>query len=163
MAAIFDPSRHAAADPARRAATERLGPENILTSHHLSGWTETPHGVRADFIDKATGKCAGRHDGALLIAADGIHSAIREKLYPREGPPIWNGRILWRGITAGDAFLSGRTMIMAARPHPEELAKQASRRMDATHGLAAILRDARKGALLREPDRKRKLSDFSLL
>src|SRR6267154_3019731 len=34
-------------------------------------------------------------------------------------------------------------------PHPEELAKQASRRMDTTDGLAAILRDARKGALLR--------------
>src|SRR3979490_986387 len=34
-------------------------------------------------------------------------------------------------------------------PHPEELAKQASRRMDATYGLAAILRDARKSALLR--------------
>src|SRR3981081_3647506 len=29
------------------------------------------------------------------------------------------------------------------------LREQASRRMDATHGLAAILRDARKGALLR--------------
>ena len=38
---------------------------------------------------------------------------MREKLYPQEGPPIWNGRILWRGITASDAFLSGRTMIMA--------------------------------------------------
>ena len=49
----------------------------------------------------------------MLIAADGIHSAIREKLYPEEGPPIWNGRILWRGITDSDAFLSGRTMIMA--------------------------------------------------
>ena len=95
------------------AATERLGPENILTSHHLCDWAETPGGVRADFIDKATGKSAGSHDGALLIAADGIHSAIREKLYPLEGPPIWNGRILWRGITASDAFLSGRTMIMA--------------------------------------------------
>jgi hypothetical protein len=34
-------------------------------------------------------------------------------------------------------------------PYPEELAQQASRRMDATHGLAAILRDARDGALLR--------------
>ena len=45
------------------------------------------------------------HEGALLIAADGIHSAVREKLYPQEGPPIWNGRILWRGVTAGDAFL----------------------------------------------------------
>src|SRR6202048_725766 len=95
------------------AATERLGAENILTSHHLSGWTETGNRVRAEFIDKATGKSQGHHDGALLIAADGIHSAIREKLYRQEGPPIWNGRILWRGITSSDAFLSGRTMIMA--------------------------------------------------
>ena len=95
------------------AAIERLGKENILTSHHLSGWTETENGVRAEFIDKATGKSQGAHDGALLIAADGIHSAVREKLYPGEGPPIWNGRILWRGITDSDAFLSGRTMIMA--------------------------------------------------
>jgi 5-methylphenazine-1-carboxylate 1-monooxygenase len=95
------------------AATERLGPENILTSHHLVGWSETASGVRADFIDRATGKSAGHHDGSILIAADGIHSAVREKLYPQEGPPIWNGRILWRGITTSDAFLSGRTMIMA--------------------------------------------------
>src|SRR5882724_4902048 len=35
------------------------------------------------------------------------------------------------------------------RPHPEELAKQASRRMDTMHGLAAILRDAAKRPLLR--------------
>jgi len=95
------------------AATERLGAENILTSHHLTGWTETTSGVRADFIDRATGKPAGSYDGTILIAADGIHSAVREKLYPQEGPPIWNGRILWRGITRANAFLTGRTMIMA--------------------------------------------------
>jgi 2-polyprenyl-6-methoxyphenol hydroxylase-like FAD-dependent oxidoreductase len=95
------------------AATEQLGAENILTSHHLSDWTETANGVRASFIDRATGKPAGAYEGDILIAADGIHSAVREKLYPNEGPPIWNGRILWRGITASDAFLSGRTMIMA--------------------------------------------------
>ncbi len=95
------------------AATERLGAENILTSHHLSGWTETLDGVRAEFIDRATGKPAGHYEGDILIAADGIHSGVREKLYPNEGPPIWNGRILWRGITASDAFLTGRTMIMA--------------------------------------------------
>jgi 2-polyprenyl-6-methoxyphenol hydroxylase-like FAD-dependent oxidoreductase len=94
-------------------ATERLGAENILTSHHLSDWAETANGVRASFIDRATGKPAGSYDGAILVAADGIHSAVREKLYPNEGPPIWNGRILWRGVTASDAFLTGRTMIMA--------------------------------------------------
>ena len=94
-------------------AIERLGAENILTSHHLSDWRETPNGIRAHFVDKATGKSARQYDGSILIAADGIHSAAREKLYPHEGPPIWNGRILWRGVTAAKAFLSGRTMIMA--------------------------------------------------
>ena len=80
-------------------AIERLGADNVLTNHHLVDWTETPDGVRANFIDRATGESAGGYDGTLLIAADGIHSAIRERLYPDEGPPLWNGRILWRGIT----------------------------------------------------------------
>jgi 5-methylphenazine-1-carboxylate 1-monooxygenase len=95
------------------AAIERLGADKLLTSHHLSDWTETPDGIRASFIDRATGKPAGSHEGDILVAADGIHSAVRERLYPNEGPPIWNGRILWRGVTASDAFLTGRTMIMA--------------------------------------------------
>jgi 5-methylphenazine-1-carboxylate 1-monooxygenase len=95
------------------AAIERLGRENILTGHHLRDWSETANGVRANFVDKAGGKPAASHDGTLLIACDGIHSAIRERLYAEEGPPIWNGRILWRGVTAANAFLSGRTMIMA--------------------------------------------------
>lgn len=92
---------------------ERLGAGNLLNSHHLADFSETPDGVSARFIDKATGKDAGTYDGTVLVAADGIHSAVRTKLYPDEGPPIWNGRILWRGITESDAFLSGRTMIMA--------------------------------------------------
>ena len=48
MAAVLDPSRQPAAAPARhrdRAARPREHP----TSHHLTGWTETPDGVRADF------------------------------------------------------------------------------------------------------------------
>jgi 5-methylphenazine-1-carboxylate 1-monooxygenase len=114
------------------AATERLGAQNILTRHHPSGWAETSGGVRADFIDKATGKTAGTYDGALLIAADGIHSAVRERLYPKEGPPIWNGRILWRGTTLSDAFLSGRTMIMAGHEILKFVCYPISREPDAS-------------------------------
>ena len=44
-------------------------------------------------------------------------------------------------------------------PHPEELAKQASRRMEATFGLAAILRDARKGALVQRRAQLRSRGD----
>jgi 2-polyprenyl-6-methoxyphenol hydroxylase-like FAD-dependent oxidoreductase len=114
------------------AATDRLGRENILTSHHLCNWTETLEGVRADFIDRASGKSASSHDGALLIAADGIHSAVRDKLYPQEGPPIWNGRVLWRGISKGDAFLSGRTMIMAGHESLKFVCYSISKEADAS-------------------------------
>src|SRR5437868_2365290 len=72
------------------AVIERLGAENLLVSHHLTDWSETNSGVTASFIDRATGRGQGTHSGDLLIAADGIHSAAREKLYPDEGPPIWN-------------------------------------------------------------------------
>lgn len=94
-------------------AIERLGADNVLTSHHITDWTENDDGIRASFIDRSTGRPAGSYEGTLLIAADGIHSAIRQKLYPQEGAPIWNGRILWRGVTRAKPFLTGRTMIMA--------------------------------------------------
>ncbi|MCB1314286.1 MAG: FAD-dependent monooxygenase, partial [Sedimentitalea sp.] len=32
--------------------------------------------------------------GELIVAADGIHSAIRAQMVPEEGPPIWGGAIL---------------------------------------------------------------------
>jgi hypothetical protein len=62
-----------------------------------------------------------------------------------------------KGSTLFEQWIHGLTLTVITReesvkkyrPHPEELAKQASRRMDTTHELAAILRDARKGALLR--------------
>ena len=78
-----------------------------------SGWTETADGVRADFIDKATGKPAGSHDGALLIAADGIHSAVRESSIRRKARRSGTAASSGAASPRGDAFLSGRTMIMA--------------------------------------------------
>ncbi|HEY2132483.1 MAG TPA: flavin-dependent oxidoreductase [Acetobacteraceae bacterium] len=95
------------------AARERLGAENILTGHHLAGWEETANGVRARFVDRESGASLGDQYGALLIGADGIHSAVRRALHPGEGAPIWNGAILWRGTTRAEPFLTGRSMIMA--------------------------------------------------
>lgn len=49
----------------------------------------------------------------VVIAADGIHSAIRSQHHPDEGAPVWNGLILWRGTALVPEYLDGRTMIMA--------------------------------------------------
>ena len=95
------------------AVEARLGPDAIATDHHLGDWEETTDGVRAMFVDKTSGTSKASVDGTLLIAADGIHSAARAALFADEGPPIWNGAILWRGTSLSPPFLSGRSMIMA--------------------------------------------------
>jgi 2-polyprenyl-6-methoxyphenol hydroxylase-like FAD-dependent oxidoreductase len=95
------------------AARERLGADRILTGHALTGWEDTPAGVRAHFAHRRTGEKRDDAEGSLLIGADGIHSAVRSVFYPNEGPPLWNGAIMWRGVTTGQTFLDSRTMIMA--------------------------------------------------
>ncbi|WP_010204214.1 flavin-dependent oxidoreductase [Salinibacterium sp. PAMC 21357] len=49
----------------------------------------------------------------VVIAADGIHSAVRKQRYPDEGAPVWNGLMLWRGTARVTPFLDGRSMFMA--------------------------------------------------
>ena len=85
----------------------------MLAAHLLRRWDATRQGVAAHFSSESPGSTAKTYNGCLLIGADGIHSAVRGTLYPDQGPPIWNGAILWRGISRGAAFLTGRTMIMA--------------------------------------------------
>ena len=53
-----------------------------------------------------------RVTGELIVAADGIHSALRAQMYPDEGAPIWNGRVLWRATTEADAYFGGASMVM---------------------------------------------------
>lgn len=49
----------------------------------------------------------------LVIGADGIHSALRKRLAPDEGPPCWRGVMMWRGTSWAPPFLDGRTMVQA--------------------------------------------------
>jgi len=94
-------------------ARRRLGAESILTGWHLDGWRESGEVVSAAFVDRKAGSPRGDVEGSLLIGADGIHSALRRRLYSDEGAPIWNGAILWRGTTRAKPYLTGRSMIMA--------------------------------------------------
>ena len=79
----------------------------VQTGCRLTRLDEGPNGVRACFE-------GGREEvGDVLVGADGIHSAVRSRFYPDEGPPCWTGIMLWRGAVEWPVFADGRTMLIA--------------------------------------------------
>lgn len=95
------------------AVVDRIGADRVRTGCHLSTFETTDDGVEAVFVDRRTSLEVARVVGSVLIAADGIHSQARRHLYPNEGPPIWNGAKLWRGLAEAPRMLDGRTMVWA--------------------------------------------------
>lgn len=95
------------------AVLERIGPASVLTNHHLVGFEQQAGSVHARFYHLHHGTESSLHEGELLVAADGMHSAVRALLFPDEGGPVWSGRILWRGVTLGEPFDVARTTIVS--------------------------------------------------
>jgi 5-methylphenazine-1-carboxylate 1-monooxygenase len=95
-----------------QAVRARLGESRIHLGCRLGSFTQNDAGVTAYFFDRGGVHRHTAH-GDVLIGADGIHSLVREKLYPNEGPPAWNGLMLWRGAIDWPAFLDGRSMVVA--------------------------------------------------
>lgn len=89
---------------------ERLGADAIRLGARVRNVEYSAQG--ATVVWEADG-VEHREIADLVIAADGIRSAVRAQLHPEEGAPIPNGAILWRGVTRTTPFLSGRSMIMA--------------------------------------------------
>jgi 2-polyprenyl-6-methoxyphenol hydroxylase-like FAD-dependent oxidoreductase len=90
----------------------RIGQErHVHTGHKLVAFEQSGTSVTAHFVDRITGKTLPPRTGDVLIGADGIHSAVRAQLYPKEGPPVSSGRIQWRGVIEGEPFLDGRTHV----------------------------------------------------
>lgn len=94
------------------AVIERLGPHAVRTGRRLAGFVQDEGGVTAHFVDSHDGLASETVRGEVLIACDGIHSAVRRKFYPGEGAPSWQGVMLWRGATEAPKFLTGRSMII---------------------------------------------------
>ncbi|MDE2006313.1 MAG: flavin-dependent oxidoreductase, partial [Rhodospirillales bacterium] len=90
-----------------RAAEARLGAARLHAGRRLVDVDQDATGVTARFADGSAAR------GDLLVAADGIHSTVRAAFFPDEGPPKWNGALLWRATSLAPPFLSGASMVQA--------------------------------------------------
>jgi 2-polyprenyl-6-methoxyphenol hydroxylase-like FAD-dependent oxidoreductase len=98
------------------AIAERLGPQALVTGHHLTGLEQRGDEVVARFADR-DGKPVDKAVGDLLIGADGIHSAVRKHFYPAEAA-VFDGYLHYRGIVEGEPYLTGRSMaVVGHRTH----------------------------------------------
>ncbi|WP_020661485.1 flavin-dependent oxidoreductase [Amycolatopsis benzoatilytica] len=95
-----------------RAVLKRLGPGRIHTNHQLSRFgNRDDGGIWAEFIGRDAAGVAARAEADLLVGCDGIHSTVRNALYPKGDPLRWNGVLMWRGVSQAAPFLSGRSMV----------------------------------------------------
>ncbi|WP_322988499.1 flavin-dependent oxidoreductase [Hoeflea sp.] len=94
-----------------RAVQQRMGPDALQTGWKASGFSQDSGQVALHLKNRCDDTRTER--GHLLIAADGIHSAIRAQMNPDEGAPIWGGAVLWRAISRAKPFLTGASMAMA--------------------------------------------------
>lgn len=77
---------------------ERAGPDVVQTGCRVTGYRQLADGTIAAQVERQDGT-AFEQIGALLIGADGIHSAVRAQMYPDQPPIHWGGAVMWRGTT----------------------------------------------------------------
>jgi 2-polyprenyl-6-methoxyphenol hydroxylase-like FAD-dependent oxidoreductase len=95
-----------------QAVRARLGEDTVRSGCQLVSYCERGDRVVARFEQRNAGETF-EVEGDVLIGADGIHSVVRAAFYPDEGPPVWNGMMLWRGAADWPIYIDGRTMVIA--------------------------------------------------
>jgi len=92
-----------------RAVRERLGPDAVRLGQRVTGFRQHADGVTA-LVEGRDGRRSAA-EGALLVAADGLHSAVRAQMYPQQPPIQWGGAIMWRGTTPGVPIRTGASFV----------------------------------------------------
>ncbi len=90
-----------------RAAVQRLGAARIHLGHRCVGLQQDARQVTLAFED-AQGQPRAPVQADVVIACDGVNSAVRRQFYPQE-KAAFAGINTWRGVTVHRPILTGRT------------------------------------------------------
>ena len=90
---------------------ERADRFSIKTGCSVNSFENLSSGVKLNCFNKRSQQ-EETFSGSILVGCDGINSQVRKQMYPNEQPPIWNGAVLWRGITSEAPFRTKASMVM---------------------------------------------------
>jgi 2-polyprenyl-6-methoxyphenol hydroxylase-like FAD-dependent oxidoreductase len=89
---------------------ERIGPQAVRLGSRVTGYRKNADGSVTAFLEHADGSTSDA-TGALLIGADGIHSAVRAQMHPDQPPIHWGGAVMWRATTWAKPIRTGSSFV----------------------------------------------------
>ena len=119
-----------------RVLVERAGVGVVKLGHKVTGYKRNTDGSVTALIQRIDGTQL-REQGTILIAADGIHSAIRASMHPDQPPIHWGGAIMWRGTTLGKPIRTGASFV-GLGTHRQRVVLYPISHPDPATGLAVI-------------------------
>lgn len=91
-----------------QAVQKRLGLDAVITDCECVGVDQDERGATVHFKQTSTGKGRDSVRADVVIACDGINSALRRQFYPND-KIAFSGINTWRGVTRHKPILGGRT------------------------------------------------------
>ena len=92
-------------------ARQRLGEQALRLGWRAETFEDDGDGAVVTLRGRDGAAHRARFD--VLVAADGIHSALRRQMHPERDPLQFSGRMLWRAVSEAEPYLDGRSMFMA--------------------------------------------------
>lgn len=93
-----------------RAAAARLGTQGLHTAHRCVRFEQDATGVTLYFAPDAQGHTPAPVRADVVVACDGVNSAIRRQLFPQDAL-CFAGINTWRGVTVHKPILTGKSYI----------------------------------------------------
>ena len=93
-----------------RTVADRMGAQAVRPGHRVAGYRNTADAVNVR-VDTRDGNEI-EITGSLLVAADGLHSAVRGQMHPGQPEPHWGGAVMWRGATPGPPVRTGASFTL---------------------------------------------------
>jgi len=96
---------------------ERMGEDAVKAGYRVTGYRNHHEDSSVSALITTSAGEELSIKGSLLIAADGIHSAVRQQFYPDQAPIHWGGAVMWRGTTPGVPIRTGASFVGLGTHH----------------------------------------------